>query len=232
MASTVTELMRRRMMGARGSSIDWESIARGMIDGTTVFNVDSLIEGKTSLGVALFYGRTGLQSIELPSTLTSISSSLFSECTGLTSIVIPNSVITIGDSAFKRCSNLTSITIGSAVTSISTMAFQDCSKVTSLVFPNSVTFIGIQCCRSMSNLQTVDIGTGITSIQNMAFYGCSKVQYYIVRAISPPTLGSSSLAGVSDYAIYVPDASVNTYKAVSGWSNYASKIFPISDLTT
>lgn len=231
MASTVTELMMRRM-GAKSSSIDWESIARGMIDRTTVFNADVLLVGATEISYYLFCGRNGLQSVEIPNTVTAIGDGAFNGCTGLTSVVIPNSVITVGQSAFNGCSNLTSITIGSAVTSISTMAFQNCSKVTSLVFPNSVTFIGIQCCRSMSNLQTVDIGTGITSIQNMAFYECSKVQYYIVRAISPPTLGSSTLAGVSDYAIYVPDASVNTYKAVSGWSNYASKIFPISDLTT
>ena len=232
MASTVTELMMRRMGAKSGSAIDWESIARGMIDRTTVFNVDSLIEGKTSLGVSLFYGRTGLQSIELPSTLTSISASLFNECTGLTSIVIPNSVTTIGDSAFNGCSNLTSITIGTSVTSVGTTSLQGCSKLTSLVFPNSVTNIGNQCCRSDSKLEIIDIGTGITNIQNMAFYQCSKVQYYIVRATTPPKLGSAALAGVSGYVIYVPDASVNDYKAASGWSSYASKILPISDLTT
>ena len=226
-----TELIRRRMMGS-GSSVDWESIARGMVDNTTVFNADVLLVGATKISYYLFYGRNGLQSVEIPDTVTAINDGAFSYCTGLTSVVIPNSVITVGQFVFYGCSNLTSITIGTSVTSISASAFQDCSKVTSLVFPNSVTDIGNQCCRGMDNLETVDIGTGITTIQNMAFYRCNKVQYYIVRAATPPTLGSSSLAGDSGYAIYVPDASVNTYKAASGWSSYASIIFPISDLTT
>jgi hypothetical protein len=40
-------------------------------------------------------------------------------------------------------------------------------------------------------------------------------------------LGSSAFSITNNCPIYVPSASVDTYKAASGWSTYASRIHEI-----
>ena len=45
-----------------------------------------------------------------------------------------------------------------------------------------------------------------------------------VNATTPPTLGESALDYTNNCPIYVPAASVDVYKAASGWSTYASRI--------
>ena len=95
MASTVTELMMRRMMGAKsGSSVDWESIARGMIDFTTQFSIGAdvatALEGMTTLGRRCFYIRTNLVGdVVLPNSITNLSNAeAFYGCSGVTSVTI------------------------------------------------------------------------------------------------------------------------------------------------
>ena len=133
--------------------------------------------------------------------VTSIGNSVFSNCTNLTSITIPNSVTSIGEWAFSYCSNLTSVTIPNSVTSIGINAFNYCTSLASITFPNSVTNIGTQ-----------------------AFDNCPSLASITVEATNPPTLGSYVFGYAPNQVIYVPAESVDTYKAASGWSSYASKI--------
>lgn len=51
----------------------------------------------------------------------------------------------------------------------------------------------------------------------------------VIEAATPPTLASSFSGSIEAEAIYVPDASVNTYKADSGWSTSSNIIYGISD---
>jgi hypothetical protein len=44
-----------------------------------------------------------------------------------------------------------------------------------------------------------------------------------INAVVPPSLNGYVFLG-SSYPIYVPSESVETYKAASGWSDYASRI--------
>ncbi len=44
------------------------------------------------------------------------------------------------------------------------------------------------------------------------------------NATTPPALGTDVFANTNNCPIYVPAASVETYKAASGWSGYASRI--------
>ena len=55
------------------------------------------------------------------------------------------------------------------------------------------------------------------------------VLYVEIRAITPPTLSSSlDFGGQNNAPIYVPDDSVDDYKATN-WVDLADRIFPISD---
>ena len=65
-----------------------------------------------------------------------------------------------------------------------------------------------------SNLTEVTIGPNVTSISDYCFYNCNNITKVICRATTPPTLGTgvfSNLANNSNYPIYVPEASYDTY---------------------
>jgi hypothetical protein len=65
----------------------------------------------------------------------------------------------------------------------------------------------------------------VTRIGRYAFYDCTTLASVTVEPTTPPTLGSSIFGNnASGRKIYVPSASVDTYKAASGWSDYASDI--------
>ena len=60
-------------------------------------------KGVRSIGDCVFYGCTGLTSIEIPNSVISIGGTAFFNCRSLTSIEIPNSVTSVGNSAFYDC---------------------------------------------------------------------------------------------------------------------------------
>ena len=192
----------------------------------------------TSIGAHAFSGCTGLTSIEIPNSVTSIGAYAFSDCTGLTSInvaednlnyasidgvlyskdkktlrvypqgktgsfTIPNSVTSIGDGAFDGCEGLTSVTIPNSVTSIGEDAFYGCTGLTSITIPNSVTSIG-----------------------EWAFDGCKGLTSMTVEATNPPLCVNNYGAGLAmpDYNIplYVPEASVDAYKAADEWKKFTN----------
>ena len=108
----------------------------------------------------------------------------------------------IGNNAFYNCIDLTSVRIPDSVTSIGEAAFRGCTSLTSVTIPNSVTNIG-----------------------NRVFDTCSSLASVTIEAAMPPTLGSDAfLANASGRKIYVPSASVETYKTASVWSTYAADI--------
>jgi energy-converting hydrogenase Eha subunit A len=179
----------------------------------------------TSIGDVAFGGCINLTSINIPNSVTSIGDYAFGGCINLTSINIPNSVTSIGNNTFDSCSGLTSITIPNSVTSIGDSAFRDCIGLTSITIPNSVTSIGIRAFSHCSVLTSITIPNSVTSIGNFAFRDCSGLTSATIKALTPPTVGPRIFSGDTNLIhIYVPEASVNVYKAAEGWSEYASII--------
>ena len=70
----------------------------------------------------MFYERSNLTSVTIPSGVTSIGPWAFTEA-GLTSVTIPDGVTTIGYLAFAGCFNLASVPIPASVTNIGVAAF-------------------------------------------------------------------------------------------------------------
>ena len=58
--------------------------------------------GVTRIGYEVFFGCSGLTSIEIPEGVTSIGERAFDGCRSLTSIKIPESVTSIGNCAFSQ----------------------------------------------------------------------------------------------------------------------------------
>ena len=156
---------------------------------------------------------------------TKIGDRVFQNCTNLVSAVIPDSATSIGNYAFFNCTALTSVTIGNGVTSIGTYAFNTCSILANVIIPDSVMSIAYMAFSYCFGLESVTIGTGITNIANDAFLNCNNLRSITILATNPPTLSSADAFRITNNCpIYVPAASVNTYKAATNWSALASRI--------
>ena len=185
-----------------------------------------------SIGNNAFYGCTGLTSLRIPNSVTILGDSVLLGCTSLASVSIPNSVTSIGCSVFSGCSGLTSVTIPNSITSLGNSAFQGCTGLTSMRIPNSVTSIGEGAFRACSGLTSVTIPESVTSIGENAFNGCSKLANICSWVAEPISITPNTFSRYSA-ALYVPEASVQSYKSASNWKNFnvlsAGSLITISD---
>jgi hypothetical protein len=79
------------------------------------------------------------------------------------------------------------------------------------------------------NLKDVRL-QAVETITNMAFANCTALGYIIIDNAVVPTLShSNAFNQTNNCPIYVPDASVDAYKAAANWSTYASRIKPLSE---
>ena len=178
----------------------------------------------TLIDTYTFRGCSSLTSITIPNSVTSIRRYAFYGCSGLTSVTIPNSVTDIRDRAFWGCSGLTTITIPNSVTRIDMFAFEYCSGLTSITIPNGVTLIDRNTFHGCSGLTTVTIGSGVTSISKEAFAKCPQLkEVYCLAEKVPETSSDAFHDSYIEYTkLYIPDVSVNTYKAADPWMNFGS----------
>ncbi len=182
-------------------------------------------DGVTAIGNAAFCNCARLTSIHLPDGVTAIGGAAFQFCISLTSITIPDGVTAIGNQAFQFCNSLTSITIPDGVTAIGNSAFQGCNRLTSIHIPEGVTKIESMVFYYCSSLTSITIPDGVTAIESDAFGYCSSLTSVYCKPVTPPVLGRSAFFETpSSMAIYVPAASVDTYKTAENWSEYASQI--------
>lgn len=86
---------------------------------------------------------------------------------------------------------------------------------------------------SSGKYSVILLGKNLTNIENYAIRINSILHTAICLAETPPTFGSGNFTSVNALtSVYVPDASVETYKTASGWSGVASKFKALSQLAT
>jgi hypothetical protein len=94
------------------------------------------------------------------------------------------------------------------VTSIENYTFSYCSRLTEITIPE-----------------------GVTSIGDEAFFYCESLATIICKATTPPTIGTTFNSMHESIPVYVPEASVEAYKAAEGWSDFEN-IVPIETCAT
>jgi len=69
----------------------------------------------------------------------------------------------------------------------------------------------------------------LSSLMNNAL-GSTNDMTYVFTSETPPTVTGTLTTVILNTKIYVPDAALNAYKAATGFSDYASHIYPVSEL--
>jgi hypothetical protein len=136
----------------------------------------------------------------------------------------------LGGGMFKNCTSLKEITLPNNIASIRS-GFLSYTAIKKLIVPEGYTEISSEMVAYDMALELIDLpstlvtlGTGINRQGSLYFR-------LICRAMTPPTFDGAwwdySNKG-KPIVIYVPDASVTTYKTASGWSKSSSLIQPLS----
>lgn len=159
----------------------------------------------------------------MTSSITKIGDSAFYTHKNLITVNLAN-VTEIGAASFYSCSNITSLTANHLKT-IEQQGFMGCSSLVKVKLPAIVSY-GNNTFANMTSLEVLDLGENLTSV--VAGSNAPSITKYIFRATTPPRLiGASYINSTAD--IYVPDASVEDYKAAANWSSHASQIKGLSE---
>lgn len=151
----------------------------------------------------------GLEAIKL-SVISNYGTAAFQQCINMQEISLPHGATTIASSGFATCYTLKKVTLPSTITSISSTAFYQCISLAAIVIPSSVTSIGTS-----------------------AFSSCKSLKEVHVQATTPPTLGDTVFVSLpSNFIIYVPAGTGDTYKSAAGWSAYSDHILEEGEVVT
>ncbi len=196
----------------------------------------SLPETVKSLGDYAF-ALSALTSINLPDSIESIGYQTFMG-SSINSIIFPKNITKIPDYAFQSCSSLASIVIHDGVTSIGNFAFSMCSALSDIAIPEGVTSIGDHAFQSCSGLSSIVIPSSVTRLGGRVFAVCKELKSATILAKTPPVIAEYASFGAggiflqaAECPIFVPDESVEAYKAANGWDEYADRIKPLSEKT-
>lgn len=158
----------------------------------------------------------------------------FYKCTALTDVGVLNAT-TIKTNSFAYCSSLERVELPQVTAFTGGGQFQDCTALKKVKLPAlnyASTGYEFRNCSSLRILDTL----GAWNISSNTFRGCSSLIALIQRGEKIPTLKSNTafngtpIASGAGY-IYVPRALVDSYKAATNWSAYATQFRALEDYT-
>lgn len=131
-----------------------------------------------------------------------------------------------------RESSIEEITLPASIRSITNiLQFNKCRKLNRLEVSEGTTSIQTsQWIWEATNLRLLILPSTISDLCSdaLATHGSANTTTVICKAVTPPTKTNTSYYN-NVAAVYVPDESVDAYKAATGWSQWATKIKPLSE---
>lgn len=206
--------------------------------GTTAMDVDLVFPSLTEIGQRAF-DASGIRSLSCPELLTIATQrdgrGTFQACTNLKHIDMPK-VTYIGGRAFQGCSSLgegedLSLPMLGGEVGMAAFRYTLYERVVDLGGMTSTGHaanLGEGAFANMPNLRFIKFPSTVTSLGSSTCYGCTALETVVCEAVTPPSFNAVFDSTNSTFVIYVPDESVEAYKAASGWSAYASRIYPMS----
>ena len=189
-------------------------------------------EGVTSIQNVAFENCQNLESVTLPTTLETIEYNAFSN-SGLTSIFIPKGVTSISSTSFNYCGKLSTISVSDENTTydsrnncnaiIQTATNQILRGTSNTIIPNTATSIGDNAFNDINSLTSIVIPESVTSIGQYAFRFCNSLAEVVCKAKVAPQLKSDAFSNdvLSKATLYVPEESVESYKADGEWKKFS-----------
>ena len=143
----------------------------------------------TTIGVQSFYGRRGMTSVDIPTTIKEIKFSAFYGCSDLVRVNIHDldawcriefgnswaNPLYDGNYLYLNDVEQNDLVIPSTVTEIKNFTFVVCKSLKTVTIPSSVTSIGIESFEYCYDLTDVDIPNTVTSIGSNAFMDCKSL---------------------------------------------------------
>lgn len=188
-------------------------------------------EGITRLPDGTFTECQNLETVTLPTTLEAIENNAFSN-SGLTSIFIPKGVTSISSTSFNYYGKLSTISVSDENTTydsrnncnaiIQTATNQILRGTSNTIIPNTATSIGDNAFNDINSLTSIVIPESVTSIGQYAFRFCNSLAEVVCKAKVAPQLKSDAFSNdiLSKATLYVPEESVESYKADGEWKNF------------
>ena len=196
--------------------VRWNNTTRTTLD----MKSHPLLSQVTTIGFQAFKDCNSLKTIIFPETLTTIKGYAFSG-SGLESITIPETISYIGDYAFSNCNRLVSASVPKSANTLGVRIFEDSTNLKEVTYGPTIAKNLFSGCTS---LEKVTLLEGINTIDFEAFNNLTNLTTLILKATTPPTLNSSAFNNTTPSHIYVPAASVDTYKNDRKWRVFADKI--------
>ena len=118
---------------------------------------------------------SGIERLELPSSVIKVSNHTFVNCISLREIKLPNSIESLGKYTFSHCISLRSVNIPTSLKEIGQNCFAYCISLEEVIVPESVTSLDKQCFAACKSLQNIDIPTSVKEIGDDCFSYCSQL---------------------------------------------------------
>ncbi|MBR5087494.1 MAG: leucine-rich repeat protein [Muribaculaceae bacterium] len=167
-----------------------------------------------------------LKTMTIPPSVTSVGYQAFASCDSLEHLSIEGPSTWLGVEAFANCYSLNNVHLSEGIQKINTSCFMSCSSLESIVLPQSVTVIDSCAFLYCSKLKTVNLGENIQRIGGRAFMYCSGLSsiYSNIQMPQNVSCGNRIFDGVdkSMCMLYVPEASISLYKAISPWKDFTN----------
>lgn len=206
------------------------------------------IGDRTIISKYAFNAAYGLRYITIPNSVTSLAEYSFYSASSLKWLTVPNSVTTIGKYFFYNKNGCDGISLPNTISSLPEYGiylYNGLPPKGGITIPTGVTTICNRAVYKVRGLFIIDIPEGVVTIDKDAFncsveayaitipstcstigqsaFANSGAEFIYVLATTPPTIQSSTFSfyNKTSIKIYVPSASLNTYKSATNWSTFA-----------